>query len=177
MFWAVGVSFVVAFLTKLTDDLNDKKHSFSPKLKYLTALAYGLAGGYLISLNSLTAALGLAIVFGVLIFQKIDQAHQLALAGIILAVAFLGLPALNLPLAGGLAVFALLDEWLDEKAEKNKKLSKLGKRLLQERLSLPLACLAFGLLWQDFTLFFLILAFNLGYDLAGSQFSALLKLK
>jgi hypothetical protein len=38
-----------------------------------------------------------------------------------------------------------------------------------------LACLAVGFLWQDFTLFFLILAFNLGYDLAGGHFKSFLR--
>ena len=175
MVFELALSFLVAFFTKITDDLIDTKHSFKQSSKYLTAMVYGLAGGYLISLNWMTAALGLAIVFGVLLFEKIDQAHQLALGFIVLSVAFFGMPQLNLPLFVILVVFALLDEWVDEWAEKKKGLGKLHRRVLMERPLLPIACLGLGFLWQDFNLFYLILAFNLGYGVAGYYFYSFLK--
>jgi hypothetical protein len=175
MVFELALSFLVAFFTKITDDLIDTNHSFKQSSKYLSAAVYGLAGGYLISLNGLTAALGLAIVLGVLFLEKIDQAHKLALGFIVLSIAFFGMPQVSLPLFGFLIVFALLDEWVDDWSEKKKGLGKLKRRILQERPLLPLACLSLGLLWQDFNLFYLILAFNLGYGVAGYYFYSFLK--
>ncbi len=165
------ISFFSGFTAKLTDDLIDKKSHFNKKIKYFTAVAYGLLAGYLISSSAEFATLFLAVIAAVLIAGKIDDAaHFLAIAAIAAMIALLGLPAVIPAFFVFFIIFAFLDEALPaiaaKKLRKGKK-ANLGPKLLGSRLWLDIACFALSAALNNWVYFFAIASFDIGYNAAA----------
>lgn len=165
-----GLAFAGAVLLKITDDLIDEKIMADTRLKYLLAIAYGTLLGFLLSLSTEAATWGLAIVVGVLLHGRIDGAHQWAVAAVIAMLAFFGVPAIDFRIFALLAFFALLDEVLNERhdslARKGAGMGRLKKFVLEERVTMPAACLAVSAITNNYLYLVLMLAFEAGYILA-----------
>jgi len=163
------ISFFAGLAAKLTDDLIDKKPRFSRKIKYFTAVAYGLLAGYLISASAEFATLFLAVIAAVLLAGKIDDAaHFLAIAAIAAMIALLGLPAIIPAFFVFFLVFAFLDEAMPEisakKLGKGKKKQAFWQKILGTRFWLDITCLALSLALNNWVYFFAIASFDIGYN-------------
>ena len=91
MIFVFFLSFLAGLATKFTDNLVDEPFLFNEKIRYFGAIAYGLLGGYLISVSTEFATLFLAVVAAVFLTGKIDNfTHQLAILTVITVIAFFG---------------------------------------------------------------------------------------
>ncbi|MDP2974207.1 MAG: hypothetical protein Q8N60_04090 [Candidatus Diapherotrites archaeon] len=176
------ISFFSGLAAKLTDDLVDKKPHFGRKIKYFTAVAYGLLAGYLISSSAEFATLFLAVIAAVLLAGKIDDAaHFLAIIAIAAMVVLLGLPGIIPAFFVFFLAFAFLDEALPDIAAKKFGRSKkkqvarqkifgegekqaFGQKFLGSRFWLDIACFVLSLALNNWVYFFAIASFDIGYN-------------
>ncbi len=161
---------VSGFLTKLTDNLVDERFLSNPNLKYATGLAYGIVTGYLISLDTALATLVSSIVIGNLLFGRIDhRAHQLALAGMFFMILLFGLKDISIPILAAFALFAWLDEFLNEKSDRGElNIPTPFNRIVHHRIMLEIAALTISLYTQNPIYFFSLLLFDLSYQVTDN---------
>ncbi len=163
------IAFLAGLATKFTDNLVDEPFLFNEKIKYASALAYGILGGYLISFSSEFATLFLGVVASVFLAGKIDSgAHQLALVAMIATIAFFGLPAIVFPFFLSLLLFGFLDELLNNFADKRTKsgLELPGpiQRFARGRFGLEIAALGLSIATGNWIYFLGLISFDIGYN-------------
>jgi hypothetical protein len=158
--------FLTGLLTKFTDNLVDERNSLNPGIKYFTGLVYGLLVGYLFSLDPALATVIAAVITGNLFFGRIDQKpHQLGLAATFLVILFLGIPMIEPAFLILLALFAWIDEFLNERSDRTKA-SGPALWLGRKRITLELAALGLSLYTLNPAYFLSILLFDISYILA-----------
>lgn len=174
------LTFIAGALVKFVDDLTDGRIKSDARVAYALALAYGVLLGTVLSLKSETITWGLAVVAAVLVYGKVNKAHQLGVAAIIAALAFLGIPEIEFPLFAAFMLCAVLDEALNERQHKADKrgeeTNRLVKFALGNRLLLPLACIIAGFWLGKYIYIVAMAGFEIGYAIAGAA-PALLKEK
>ncbi len=163
--------FICGFFTKLTDELVDEPFKVRfPKLQYATGIIYGLLAGYLVVNSPEFATLIIAISLGVLFAGKIDsKAHQFAIGGIFLFIAFAGIPQINFFLVVLFTALGFLDELLndliDRAKEKKVRVNELVAKFVNARLSLEIGTLAVGVITGNFVYFIALFVFDLAYNI------------
>lgn len=166
------LSFLTGILTKVTDNLIDEQAKVGPKLKYVFGAVFGISAGYLLSLSVETATIGIAVVIGVLLHERIDRSHQLAVALLVGMVAFLGLPQVSIPLLLVFIFFAFADEALNEYSDNLRKSMKRINRTLEffikERPLLIMAGFAVSIYLGNWIYFIAIFLYQIGYE-AGNR--------
>lgn len=165
--------FVVAFacgaLAKLTDVQTDRKLFFFPRAQYVTGALYGIAGGLLLALNAQFTNLFFGVLAGVVLTGKIDRfAHRIAIAAVLLVLAFLGLPqGISFPLVLLFTLAAGFDERLNDWSETRENNGKRVPRILafigENRLSLELVSLLLGIATGQWLYLLATLSFDVGY--------------
>ena len=163
MFEAI-IPFVVALfagaLVKAVDWLDDDKKSRHP-VKFLLAIFYGIAIGYVIGTASF-ALIFLAALIAQVLARKVDtMAHIVGLAFAVISLPFFGIPYIDLPILAYFLVLAFLDE--------GEYIGKL-KFLSDYRPFLKVGALPFAFVgrWDYFVG---ILIFDFGYELARNILS------
>ncbi|MFH1224374.1 MAG: hypothetical protein V1676_01070 [Candidatus Diapherotrites archaeon] len=176
----VLLTFIAGALVKFADDLSDGRIKADARVAYALALAYGLLLGVVLSLKTETMTWGLAVVAAVLVYGKVDKAHQFGVAAIIAALAFLGIPEIEFPLFAAFLLCAVLDEALSDRGDRAEKRGEetnaLVKFALGSRLLLPLACIIAGFALGKYIYIVAMAGFEIGYVIAAGA-PALLKEK
>ena len=179
--------FLLGLLTKTTDELVDRPMKGKMhKARLATSVAYGLVAGYLASTGPEFATLITAIVIGVLATGKIDSGeHQLGIAAMIAVIALLGLPEIIVLPFALLACLAVLDEALNDYADRRKaatvgKAERQGKgiapRLLGARLLAEAGAAAIGLATGNWLYLIAMLSFDVAYSLVDKAVSRIPKI-
>jgi len=161
------IAVVCGFFAKLADNLADSAKK--PKKKWIAPFAgalYGFAAGYLVFSSAEFATVLIAMALGTLIAGKIDaRQHQIALA-IMLAAILLAMPKIFFPALLFFVGLALLDELLNDIADKAKGAKSLPKKLLGARLSMEIGAAAFWIAAGNYGYLLAIIAFDFGYWLS-----------
>ena len=167
-----SLSFITGILTKVTDNLIDEQAKVGTRLKYVFGAIFGISAGYLLSLSVETATIGIAVVIGVLLHERIDRSHQLAVALLVGIIAFLGLPQISIPLLLVFIFFAFADEALNEYSDNlRKSMKKINRTLeffIKERPLLIISGFAVSSYFGNWIYFIAILLYQIGYE-AGNR--------
>ena len=110
------------------------------------------------------------VIAGNLFFGKINNAHILAVACILIMLIFLGTPRINLLLFSVFTLFAWTDEFLDKK-----NVFEIPKPLdtfLSQRISLELIAAVISIYTFNLTYFIAIMCFDISYNLTGKILKA-----
>ncbi|MBI3588148.1 S-adenosylmethionine decarboxylase [Candidatus Micrarchaeota archaeon] len=163
---AIAALGLAGLLAKLTDAVVDD--GIKPRtlgwLDSAMGLAYGIIGGLAATGGTQFATVVIAITLGVLAGGKIDRrAHQYAIAGLLGVVALVGLPAVNVWMLILLIAAAAVDEKVSDIAEFRRDITA---KILKARIVLEIASLGASAYFNDFTYFFAVLSFDIGYHAA-----------
>lgn len=164
--------FACGFLAKATDSIADCEFSLKlPRIRFAAGAAYGLLAGFLATQSRELATLIIAITVGVLLSGKIDEkAHQLAIAVLLLAVAFIGLPQVNVHLLLLFLLLGFIDETgndlADAKEQQKKRFPRPIAKILKARPCLELGALAVGIALNNWVYFLAVLSFDAAYNIA-----------
>lgn len=158
------IAVACGFFAKLADNLVDLAKK--PRKKWVAPFAgalYGFAAGCLIFSSVEFATVLIAMALGTLVAGKIDaRPHQIALAIMLLAI-LLAMPKIFFPTVLFFAGLALLDELLNDIADKAKAAKSLLKRLAGARLSMEIGAVAFWAATGNYGYLLAIIAFDAGY--------------
>jgi len=150
------VAFVSGFSVKWVDWIDDDMGG-KEKKKYLLAIFYGIAIGYLITIHSISE-LFLGALLAQVFARKIDTlAHMIGFFVAIVVAAAISIPTQNLQFLFFFFALALLDELLHLRMTNFK----------GERLMLPVGAFAVALLFSRWEYFIAIALFDIGYLLFG----------
>ncbi len=148
----------VGVLTKLNDDLVDVVKA--PNwIAYVTGIAYGALGAWVVLTQPILAPLGIGIIIGLLFTGKIDHpSHGLAIAAFLFTLSTVGFPRVDVALLVVFSAASLADELLHE---------RLKHWFFRNRMSMETVALgvwAFTGVWQ---LLAGIIFFDIGYLVTG----------
>lgn len=155
--YQIGLAVLSGVLVKVVDWIEDDKKSKNP-LRYLIAITYGAAIGYLIGTADFSVVFLSALIAQVLA-RKIDtMAHNIGFLVAILSTLYFGIPQIDLFLAGFFIILAVIDET-----------EYFVHPLMKYRPFLKVGTLGFGIISGQWTYFVGIMAFDVGYELFAAS--------
>lgn len=166
--WSLILLAVTGGLIRLVDSIVDEGFQVKKlgRLDSLMGFAYGLLGGFAASSSPELATVAIAVAVGVLLSGKIDRrAHQYGIAGLVLALAALGFPQVNLFVLFLLLLTSVVDEKINDFIQGRK---GLLEEILQARLLLELVALVVSFYLNDWVYFLAVFSFDVGYHVAGT---------
>ncbi len=153
-------------LTKIADaQVDERIWRWFAGAEYLTAIAYGAAGGFLLSSDPVSATAALAIIASVLLAGKAEHsAHQTALAVIFAVIALRGLPEVAWMPLSILVAAGVLDERMADKAKAGAVRNRIAGWFFSHRLTMDVAAVGTALLWQQPAFALAVILFDAGYQ-------------
>jgi hypothetical protein len=170
LIYLLGLLFAAGFIVKLTDDLLDKPNNYRKFLPYLLAVAYGAMLALGIHEIPEFAAISVGVIIGLFAAAKLDRAHIIGVATMVLVALYLGVPQIDIPLAILFLVAAIADEvmsdGIDNLLEKRKHLNKFTVFFFRERMILPVVCALVAIYYMNINYALPFYLFQAGYMLA-----------
>lgn len=152
------IFFLAGILTKMADDIADKK-ILHEAYAFLLSVVAGMAFAYLFSLSTTFSTLILAVICSLLFAGKLDHlTHQVTLGSFLVGIFVFGLSPINFIAFPVLFLASFFDEYFHE---------RIKNRFFRHRMLLELTCLALSIAIMDPAYFVSIFGFDVGYVSAG----------
>jgi S-adenosylmethionine decarboxylase len=170
MLFELGLCLLLGFLVKIADSQVDERifRSFADA-PYLVAIAYGVAGGFLLSSDVPYATVGLALVAGMLFAGKVDhKVHQTGVAVALLVATARGWSTVAWMPFAALLVASVGDEVFSDMADAGKFQSKFLASVAKMRLFADLTAVIVTLVMGIPEFAFAVILFDAGYHAASA---------
>lgn len=167
-FFHLILLFFTGFFVKLADEFCDQPKQEDYRGVFF-GIVYGLLLGYVMTINSVFATVGLGIILGAIITSKFDSiTHSIALVTVILTILSINIfqPIILVSLI--YLTLCFLDEKTNDYFDLNKnrkKISKLFELTAKFRLFSHAGAIIIAVVLQEPLYWFSLLAFDLGYML------------
>lgn len=164
-FGILSLIFFVGILSRIADMISDDGLKVRKPLDHITGIVYGSLIAYVIVFYPAIAPLGIAVVTAVIIMGKIDSApHNLAIASMILLLAYWGLPEVNLMIAAVFLIAGISDEIGNDLAD-NGRIKGIKAKVLGKRYILEASAISISLATGEWMFFAALLSFDVGHVL------------
>ena len=174
------VSFFTGISVKIVDLIEDEGLRLFKFDKYLFAIVYGILIGFVISNYDLVASLWIGTIFAMILAKKIDsKTHIIGLIFVVVYLFFFSIGNINLILLIIFLIIAFIDEIINDLVDnkpilknpflqfKKIKMNEKLKKVLSLRPLLEISALIVSIIINNYSLFYAILFFDMGYQLSN----------